>query len=417
MDYFDLNQNLSREDKALKMAIREFAREEIRPVSRQLDAMSAEQVVAKDSPLWPLLKKVYELDLHAMALPEAYGGQGLNPLQLNMVWEELAWGSFGLAVQIGVLCFPFYLACMIADDQMVENFIRPFCECRDGSIRGCWCITEPNHGSDTLAVGEAVFTSPKTKGDVTAVADGDEYVINGQKSAWVSGATIATHTMLHCQIDGAGGMAGSGVCLLPLDLKGISKGKPLEKIGQRDLNQGEIFFDNVRVPRQWMICEPEYYVPFLDMILAAANLSMSAYSTGLARAAFEESLVYSKQRVQGGKAIIGHHGMRQRIFQLFARTESCRAISRAGMDLNFNISPPNVEYSLWAKTQCTEMAYQNTHEAIQIWGGNGLTKEYLVEKLFRDARATLIEDGSNETLAAHGGHVIAETYPRPALDL
>ena len=90
--------------------------------------------------------------------------------------------------------------------------------------------------------------------------------------------------------------------------------------------------------------------------------------------------------------------------------------TRAGMNLNLNISPPHVEYSLMAKTQCTEMAFQNTHEAIQIWGGNGLTKEYIVEKLFRDARATHIMDGSNETLERHGGHIIGETYPRRLAD-
>jgi alkylation response protein AidB-like acyl-CoA dehydrogenase len=137
---------------------------------------------------------------------------------------------------------------------------------------------------------------------------------------------------------------------------------------------------------------------------------------GLARAAFEEALDYTKQRVQGGKALIEHYSMKQRLFTLFARVETGRAISRAAMNLNLNISPPHVEYSLVAKTQCTEMAFQNAHEAIQIFGGNGLTREYLVEKLFRDARATLIEDGNNETLTRHGGHILGETYPRPPLD-
>jgi alkylation response protein AidB-like acyl-CoA dehydrogenase len=165
-----------------------------------------------------------------------------------------------------------------------------------------------------------------------------------------------------------------------------------------------------------MMCDPDVYVPFLDMILASANLCMASWSTGLARAAFEEALTYSKQRVQGGRLLVEHYAMKQRIFDLFARTESARAISRAAINLNLNLSPPHVEYSLWAKTQCTEMAFRNTHEAIQIWGGNGLTREYVLEKLFRDARATLIEDGNNETLARHGGHILAETYPRKAVD-
>jgi acyl-CoA dehydrogenase len=414
MDYFDINMNLSDEDIAIKKAAREFAEKVMRPVSRELDKMTAEQVVAEKSPLWGFLKKAYELDFHTILLPEYYGGQGLSPLQVHLVVEELSFASFGMTVQLLVACFPFYLASMAGDEELIDTFVRPFCECRDGTIRGCWCITEPDHGSDVLAVGEEYFESKEMKGNVQARLEGDEYVISGQKSAWVSGATIATHALLHCQIDPSKGFAGNGICIVPMDLKGVSKGKPLEKIGQRDLNQGEVFFDNVRIPKSWMLCDPDFYVPFLDMILAAANLTMSTMSTGLARAAFEEALTYTKERIQGGRPLIEHYAMKTRVFELFARTESCRAISRAAINLNLNLSPPHVEYSLWAKTQCTEMAFQNTHEAIQIWGGNGLTKEYVLEKLFRDARATLIEDGNNETLARHGGHILSEVYPRKA---
>jgi acyl-CoA dehydrogenase len=412
MRYFDINLNLTKEDILLRRTAREFAQKVLRPASRELDAMTAEQAVADGSPLWGFLKQAYELDLHKILLPAYYGGEGLSPLQVHLVMEELGWGGFGLALQLTVVCFPFYLACMTGDDELIDTFVTPFCECRDGSIRGCWGITEPDHGSDVIAVGEEYFSSNKMRGSTQARLDGNEWVISGQKSAWVSGGTIATHCLLHVQIDPSKGFAGNGICIIPLDRRGVTKGKPLEKIGQRDLNQGELYFDEVRIPKGWMLADPDFYVPFLDMILASANLCMASWSTGLARAAFEEALTYSKQRIQGGRPLIEHYAMKQRVFDLFARTESCRAISRAAMNLNFNISPPHVEYSLWAKTQCTEMAFRNTHEAIQIWGGNGLTKEYILEKLFRDARATLIEDGNNETLARHGGHILGEKYPR-----
>lgn len=416
MKYFDINLDLSEDDIALKDAARKFAEEVMRPVALQLDRMTAEEGIAEDSPLWPFLKIAYSLGYHKILLPEYYGGLGLSPLQINLVYEELGWGSFGLSVLLAVVSFPFYCICMINDDEMIEKFVKPYCDCKDGSIRGCWAITEPDHGSDILAIGEECFYSDKMKGGVRAKLDGDEWVLNGQKTSWVSGGTISTHALLHTQLDSSKGMAGYGVCIVPLDIPGVSKGKPLEKIGQRDLNQGEIFFDDVRIPKDYMFVDPDFYVEMLDIILAAANLCMSNWSVGLARAAFDEAFNYTKERVQGGRPLIEHYTTKQRLFNMFARAETGRAVSRAAMNLNMQISPPNVEYSLVAKTQCTEMAFQNAHEAIQLLGGNGLTKEYLTEKLFRDARSTLIEDGNNETLARHGGHVLMETYPRAPLD-
>ncbi|NOY68938.1 MAG: acyl-CoA/acyl-ACP dehydrogenase [Deltaproteobacteria bacterium] len=416
MKYFDINQNLSEDDIALRDAARQFAESEMRPVAKQLDLMSAEEAIAEDSPLWPFLKKAYSLGYHKILLPEYYGGLGLSPLQTNLVFEELGWGSFGLSIVLTVVSFPFYSICMTNDEELINKFVIPFCECTDGSIRGCWAITEPEHGSDILAIGEDYFDSDKMKGGVRARLDGDEWVLNGQKSSWVSCGTISTHAMLHLQVDPSKGMAGYGICIVPLDLDGVSKGKPLEKIGQRDLNQGEIFFDDVRIPGEYMFVDPDFYVPMLDIILAAANLCMSNWSVGLARAAFDEAFNYSKERIQGGRPIIEHYTTKQRLFDMFARVETGRAISRAAMNLNLQISPPHVEYSLVAKTQCTEMAFKNAHEAIQLLGGNGLTKEYRTEKLFRDARATLIEDGNNETLARHGGHILMEEYPRAPID-
>ena len=175
------------------------------------------------------------------------------------------------------------------------------------------------------------------RGNVQARLEGDEYVINGQKSAWVSGGTIATHALLFLQLDPKQGFGGNGICVLPLDLDGVTRGKPLEKIGQRDLNQGEIYFDNVRIPKSYMLAEPTFYEPLLEMILASANMIMATWSTGLARAAFEEALVYSKERVQGTRPLIEHYVHKQRVFKLFARTEVCRAISRAWIQ-------PQLEY-------------------------------------------------------------------------
>ena len=124
------------------------------------------------------------------------------------------------------------------------------------------------------------------------------------------------------------------------------------------------------------------------------------------------SLAYAKERMQGGKPLIEHTHIRMALFHMLRRVEISRQISRAAFCYNSNTSTPAEEYSVMAKVTATEAAYKNTHDAIQIFGGNGMSKEYLIEKLFRDARATLIEDGSNDTLAIAAGHKIIETYPR-----
>jgi len=416
VDYFDLNIDLTDEDMALKKAAHKFAREVMRPAARQLDLMSAEEAVAKGSPVWDFLKKAYELGYHSIILPSEAGGPGLTPTQIHLVYEELGWGSFGLAILLGVCSFPFYMASRAAlitgDNDLVEKYVKPFCECRDGSIRGCWAITEPDHGSDLGGKGQTFFADPKIRYNLKAVPDGEYWVLNGQKSAWVSNGSLATHAALFAGVDPSMGLTGGGIFFCPLEIDGISKGKALEKIGQRDLNQGEIYFDNARIPRNHLLFGPEVYTTMLDATVAGANTCMSIFATGVARAAFEEAFRYAGERVQGGKLIIEHTSVKQRLFDMFARVEICRAFSRAVTTYNLNTIMPLLEYAIAAKTRCTQIAFENAHEAVQLLGGNGLTREYLTEKLFRDARASLIEDGNNEMLSAEGGQILAETYPR-----
>ncbi len=413
MDYFDANLDLTDEDIALKEAANKFAKEVMRPTAKALDELTPEGVIADGSPLWPFLKKAYELGYHKMLIPAQLGGMGLTPLQANIVMEELGWGSFGLAVQLAVCSFVPNTAAFTGNEKLIEEFTVPFCECTDGSLRSCWGGTEPDHGSDNIGLGEAFFTEPGIRTNCLAKRDGDDWVINGQKAAWVSGGTIATHCQLHVQTDPSMGLAGFSIFLIPLDLPGVSKGKPLNKIGQRDLNQGELFFEDVRVADAYRIIGPDTYSTMEEGTLALANAWMASWATGLARAAFDEAFAYCKERVQGGRPLAEHYSIKQRIFEMFARVETCRSLTRMAINLNMNIAPGFPEYSMAAKTVATKLCLENASDAIQLFGGNGLSKEYLPEKLFRDARATLIEDGNNEILARHGGHTLFQTYPRP----
>jgi alkylation response protein AidB-like acyl-CoA dehydrogenase len=407
MPYLDLNLDLTDEQMDLKNAVHKFAKEVLRPASLELDQIADPDEMIKSKLYWDTMKKGYELGYHTIFIPDYYGGLGLEPLEIHIVLEEIGWGSPDFAIAFGVACFPSFFASMVPTDFLEEKVINPFCANTDASIVGCWAITEPNHGTDTLCPGTEAFSNPDIKAQVTARKEGNEYVISGQKSAWVSNGTVATHALTYLNIDASMGMAGGGICVVPLDLPGVSKGKPLNKLGQRALNQGEIFFDEVRVPEEYMLVDEESYESMLDLTLATANAGMGAIFTGAARACFEMALAYSKERVQGGKMLFEHEMIKHKLFSMFMKVEAARAYSRAAWIYNANTTPPATQYSIASKVFCTQAAFEVANDAVQMFGGYGVSKEYPIEKYFRDIRAALIEDGANDSLMITGAHTFA----------
>ncbi len=409
MPYTELNLEISDEHMALKENAHKFAVEVLRPAAIELDTMTPEQVIAKGSIYWDCMKKMYENGYHTVLIPDEYGGLGLDPLGIHIVFEEIAYGSVGFAVSIGVACFSAFYASLIAEDRIIDKFILPYVNCKDASIMSCWAITEPDHGSDILMPFTDNFHNPKITQQVKATKKGGKYLLNGQKAAWVSNGTIATQAALFVNIDPSQGMSGGGICLVDLTQTGVSRGKPLNKMGQRELPQGEIFFDNAEVPVDDMIIDNESYEMFTDITLATANACMGAFFTGVAQSAYDLALDYSKERIQGGKRLCDHLTVQKKLFDMFSKVELARAYSRAALIFNLSTTPPKTEYSIAAKVFATRSAFEVASDAMQIFGGNGLSKEYPVEKIFRDARAGMIEDGSNDILAlAAAGLILRE---------
>lgn len=404
LQYTELNMDLTKAQITMKEETHRFAKEVLRPASLELDKIADPQEMI-DSPLFrKTLKQGYELGYHTIFLPDSYGGLATEPIETHIILEELAWGSVEFALGLGVSCFPAFFASMVPSDRMIDEIIEPFCQCSDASLVGCWGITEPDHGTDTLAPFTPEFSDPAISGQTLARKEGDEWVISGQKAAWVSNGTIATHCLLYPTIDASMGMAGGGICVVPLDLPGVKKGRPLDKLGQRALNQGEIYFDDVRIPEEFMLVDPESYEAMLDVTLSTANAGMGALFVGVARAAYEEALAYAKERVQGGKALFEHQMIKHKLFSMFMKIEAARALSRNAMVYNYSNTPPLVQYSIAAKVFCTQTAFEVTNDAVQIFGGSGVSREYPVEKFFRDARAGLIEDGANDSLMITAAH-------------
>lgn len=413
--YVELPSGLGPEEQALCSEVHRFGADVLRPASLRLDTMSAEAVAAPGSPLWDVLHAWYGLGNHAAVLPEVHGGLDLGAATQHAVYGEMGWAASDLAVSLGVTSMPFLLTSIVAqllgNETVVDEIVRPFAEDRDARMIGCWAITEPGHGSDTLGVGRPEFADPAITGGCRARRVGDDIVITGQKSAWVSNGTIATHALLFCTMEEDRGMSGGAVVIVPLDLPGVKRGAALEKHGQRALNQGEIFFDEVRVPSWCLLAQPDMYPLALEMTLSYANAGMGAIFTGLARAAFEEALAYARERVQGGKRICEHQLVQSKLFSMFSRYQQAVAVSRAVMTGAEKLDGVGVlAHAVNAKVTCTEAAFSVANDAVQVHGGVGLARGMLVEKLLRDARAALIEDGVNEFLGLVAARQIVDGH-------
>ena len=408
--YVELNKGLTEEESSLKEQIHRFAAEVFRPAAMELDPFTPEQVIDGGSVLWEVFRKYRELGYHLRGMPEAFGGVELSPLSQHIIGEELGWGAADLSISMGAGSMPFAFAARAGNQELIENYVRPYIDDTQGRFVGCWGVTEPQHGSDAVFMGNGMKSPDGVAFDLFAEQQGDDWVLRGQKSSWVSNGTIATHAMVHMGVDRSQGMAGSAIAFVPLDLPGITKGKPLDKLGQRALNQGEIFFDDVRVPASYMLVPQPGYSMMGDFILAGANGGMGTTFTGLARAAFEEALSYTRDRVQGGKPICEHQAVQLKLMDMFITVEAARGLSRAAITYNAATIPPAIEYAIASKVFCTQASFQVASDALQLHGGYGLAKGMLIEKLFRDARAALIEDGTNEVLSLAGARRIIDKH-------
>lgn len=386
----------------MQSSIRAFAEKVMRPVGKALDRMDAQHAFADGSPYWDFRREYLKLGFN----PVNFGA--LSPRErgrlLPIIMEEFGWGDAGLSITIGACQLPPGMALAFNRPDLLERF--------PVELIGCWGITEPDHGSDSLDVSGQAFHAQGTYGRPNCIAtiSGDTVVINGQKSAWVSNGPIAQVCVLFCAADTGNGPDPKRGCviLVPMDAPGVSHGRILEKLGQRALPQGEIFFDNVTLPLDHVIAGPDDYQRAVYAIHSEANCQMGAIFTGVARAAYEMAHDYAHERKQGGVPIIQHQSVAVRLFHMYRKVETSRALVRRVSAFNYEQPMPSLQSAMAAKITGTQAAFENASDAVQIFGGNGLTNEYPVEKIFRDARASLIEDGCNELLAIKAGALLAD---------
>lgn len=402
-----LDADLSEEEQAVQDNVHRFAEEVMRPLAARMDRLSAEEAVAPGSPVYEFYEQYEQLGIDFTDLVDMDPVEGAR-LRCILL-EELAWGDVGLTTIALVQSFPGWIAKLSGDQNLMDRFM---------GTRGCWLITQPDRGGDCSDITGHLLPqgSKHNKPNLIAEVRDNVAILNGQSSAWVSAAPLAETALAMVPADYGDGLyrengTTNGISLLiPLDMAGISKGKPLEKLGQRTLPQGEIFFDNVEVPLEYAIAGQDQYDNSAFTLLVEANQSMGAMWLGVARAAFEHAITYCHQRRQGGRPIIEHQSVMHRLFEMFRKIEAARALNRRVSMYNATASYPHQAASILTKITSTETAVDVAAQALQLFGANGLTHEYPMEKLLRDARSSLIEDGENNTLALRAFDSIARAY-------
>lgn len=393
---------LSEVEQAVQQSTRKFAQTVMEPLGQHLDSLSAAAVIAPDSRYWQIFSEFARLGLtfgDLLQMPPEERGR-LMPL----IFEELGAGDGGLAVSLGASLLPWLVIHAMGSTGLLERY-------PEGSAIGCWGITEPDHGSDTLDFGRMCAQPGSAYGRPGCVVrpDGDGFVVQGQKAAWVSNGTVAQLCVLFAAYDDGSGEHKHCVVLVPLDAAGVTRGKPLEKLGQRALPQGELYFDGVRIAADHLLASPgAEYERAIYTILTEANALMGSIWVGAARRSYEHALDYAHERKQGGVPIVGHQNVRYRLFHMMRRVEAARALNHRVHLFNATAPVPALQGSIATKITSTQTAFEVASEAVQMLGGNGVARDYPVEKLLRDARASMIEDGCNEMLAIKGGTLLVD---------
>jgi len=375
---------------------RKFGKEVLQPAEIELDQIADPEEAFNSDLFWNVMGQAFELGFPMMTIPEEHGGLELDNSTTGMVWEELArWGSGITASLVAASVVPQlinHLAPM--NDDLVQRYLKPFCEDTTGRKISAWASSEPDVGSDGK-----LYYDPNIKHYTTAVKDGDSWIINGTKSNFVSNGTIADVFIVFACVDSSQGLRGSGTFVVPADAEGVSVGKAIDRVGLRNLNQGPVFFEDVAIPESYMIFPPGEGYPMLhNTIITIGNLGVGYLAVGIMRAAYEEALQYSKERIQGGKPIFEQQLIADKLFNCYRSIEASRALLWKASWTAKTSFPGDLSLSIAARVNATELAVQHTVEMVRVLGGYGISNEYTIEKYARDAMLLTIMDGTNETL-------------------
>ncbi|HTU29275.1 MAG TPA: acyl-CoA dehydrogenase family protein [Solirubrobacteraceae bacterium] len=359
---------LTDEQKSMREMAHDFAEKEIRPVAWDYDRDAT----------WPgaVLEKAWELGLMNNHLPEEYGGAGLSTLDGCIIEEEIAWGCSGIGTSLscnGLASAPVQIA---ASEKLKKEYLGRLAE---APLFASFCLTEPDAGSDVSGM--------KT----TAVKKGDKWVINGSK-CFITNGEYANWYTVYAKTDKEAGHRGISCFIVPRDAGVVVDGHE-DKMGQRASNTATISFNDVEIPVDHLVGEENKGFKIAMMTLDRTRPGVAAMGVGVARAAMEMAVEYSKQRVQFGVPIAMHEAIQFIIADMATKVHLSRLATWNSAVL-LDQGKRNTIESSHAKRFAADSAMEVTTDAVQVFGGYGFIKEYKVEKLMRDAKILQLYEGT-----------------------
>lgn len=365
---------LTEEQELIRRTVREFAEKEIAPRARHVDETGEFPAAT--------FAKMGELGLMGLPFPEAYGGAGADTISTAIAIEEVAraCGSTALAyaAHMGLGSAPIY---MFGNEEQKRRFLVPAAR---GEYLGAFGLTEPHAGSDAGAT------------RTTAVLEGGEWVINGQKM-WITNAPMAGHLIVTALTDRDKGKKGISAIIVPRGTKGLSFGKHEPKMGLRGSVSTAVLLEDVRVPKENLLGERgRGFTQFLQ-VLDGGRIGIAAMAVGLAQGAFEAAVRYAREREAFGKPIGAHQSVANLIANMDVALETARLYVYKAAWLKDQGRPFSREAAI-AKLYASETSEQICRDAIQVFGGYGYSQEFPVERMYRDTRLLTIGEGTSEIL-------------------
>ena len=353
--------------------VRDFVQREVEPVASHYDN---EDIYPQE-----LVDQMAEMGLFGIMIPEEYGGLGLDYTTFAVVFEELSKGWMSLTGPLGTHHILAYVIATYGTDELKQRFLPKMAE---GAIRGGLALTEPGGGSDMQNL------------QTSAVKDGEEYVINGNKMFISNGASGNAFAVL-ARTDKTASPPHRGISCFVVEkpAAGFSVAQKLDKLGYRGIDTTELVFDNVRIPTQNLVGDEGRGFGYVMSGLEGGRINVAARAVGVATAAFDAAIKYAQQRESFGQPIAQHQAIQLKLAEMATDIEAARLLTYEAARKKDAGERVDLEAGM-AKLFASEMCGRVAMEAMRVHGGYGYIKDYPLERYYRDAPLMIIGEGTNE---------------------